>query len=387
MAPSLSLCVMTPGPPERVRALLECCRGHVDEVVLLVDAAGDRETLDACADLADRRYVVDCSEVVIALGWMLHRCRGDWILRLDDDEVPSAGLLAALPALVRERFATNIALRRRWLYPDRRTFVTTRPWLPDFQVRLVRNVPGIWTFPGPRGHGALEVLGERHFSAEAIYHADPLLRDVAVRRAKRARLAALQPELNADGVPANDVYVPEDHAVLLAQVPAQDAALIEHVLRARPAPATAARSARGPAPERVSSADLARLTRSRAVLPGAYAARLRIDEPLGTLVAGRPRHVEVVAENLGTEWWMPGDRAPWIRLGCRWLDPATGAPTAPEDRALFTETVLPGRTTRVMFRLVAPAEPGRHTLEIDVVHENERWFDCAARAQVEVVRS
>ncbi|MDP2709617.1 MAG: hypothetical protein Q8O56_00240 [Solirubrobacteraceae bacterium] len=394
MAQALSLCVMSPGPPERTRALLRLCRDAVDEIVLVVDAAGDHATIEACADVVDQCHLVDCSSIITALGWMLHRCRGDWILRLDDDEVPSADLLAALPALIAERFPTNIALRRRWLYPDAGTYVATRPWLPDHQVRLIRNVPGIWSFPD-HGHGALEVLGERQFRPEAIYHADALLRDVATRRAKRARMGALQPDLMAGDLPVNDLYVPEEHDVELAPVPADDAALIARVLRpvASPPGANALQRARArvparsrhPVPAVVAGDDLARLTRSRAVLAGAYAARLRIDEPLGRLVAGRVRELEVVVENLGDEWWTPGDQPPWIRLGWRWLDPATGAVSAPEDRALFTETVLPGRATRVIARLVAPAAPGRHVLELDVVHEHVRWFGCAARTELEVL--
>lgn len=383
MAPTLSLCVMTPGPPARVRALLEICRDAVDEIVLVVDASGDRATLDACADVADEIHLVDCSSIIVALGWMLHRCRGDWILRLDDDEAPSADLLAALPGLVAERFPTNIVLRRRWLYPDPSTYVVTPPWRPDHQVRLIRNVPGIWSFPG-HGHGALEVLGERRLAPEAIYHADALLRDVAPRRAKRTRMAALQPGLRAEGIPVNDLYVPEDYDVELAAVPARDAALLSRLLRPGP-PGPAPHEPRRLAPAVVAHADVARLTRSRDVLPGAYAARVRIDGPLGRLVAGRTQRVEVVVENLGDEWWTPGDQPPWIRLGWRWLDAATGAASGPEDRAVFSETVAPGRATRVMAAITAPAAAGRHALEVDVVHEHVRWFGCAARADVDVV--
>jgi len=384
MAPTLSLCLMTPGPPERVRALLECCRGVVDEVVLVVDDSGDLDTLDACADLADRRFLVASSSIVSTLGWMLHQCRGDWILRLDDDEIPSAALLEALPGLIADRFPTNIAFHRRWLYPGGGSHIVTRPWRPDFQVRLVRNVPGIWTFPG-LGHGALDVQGERRFRAEALYHADCILRPVQARRAKRARFAALQPDLNADGVPANEVYVPEDHDVETAEVPAADAAFIERVLGGCPAPSRL--TALDPAPPRaVAYTEIERLISSRGVTAQAYAGHVALEDPPTTLAAGCGHHLEVVARNDGSEWWSPRDRPPRIRLGCQWLDPHSGRPAAPEDRALFTETVRPGQSTRVWALLVAPERPGRYVLEIDLVHEEVRWFGFPARAHVIVER-
>lgn len=382
MAPTVSLCMMTPGPPERVRALLELCRDAVDEIVLVVDASSDLGTLDACAELADRRFTVDCSSVVVALGWMLLECRGDWVLRLDDDEVPSAELLAGLPELVADRFPTNIAVKRRWLYRDRRSYIVTSPWEPDYQVRLLRNVPGIWSFPGVI-HSGLEVLGERRLAAASIYHADLLLETAERRRAKRDRFVRERPGLTTDGFPVNDVYVPEDQDVRTAPVPEREAALVERVLAALPQPPGA--RGRGPAPRHVERSELERPAAVRAVLPGAYRAALRFARALPTLVVGETRHFELLAENRGEEWWPAGDLPPRIRLGSRWLDPDSGAPTAAEDRVLFTETVRPGQTTRVMFRAVAPAQPGRHVLEVDLVHEDVRWFGCATRVEVDVV--
>jgi hypothetical protein len=383
MPPSISLCVMTPGPPERVRALLEACREQVDEIVLVADASGDPATLDACADLADARFSVDCSSVVVALGWILLQCRGDWVLRLDDDEVPGPRLLEELRAIAADRFPTNVAIRRHWLYPDRDRYLVTPPWRPDFQVRFVRNVPGIWSFPGVM-HGALEVLGERRLAAEPLYHADLLLSDVDQRRAKRDRFAGQRPDLAADGFPVNDMYVPEDHPVETAAVPEPDRALVERVLDgSEPPPGPAAA---GPPPRHVERAELERPTAARTVLTGAYRAAIRLAPGEPPFAPGEVRQLEVVAENHGDEWWPRGDVPPHIRLGSRWVTLDGEAPAGPEARAVFTEWVRPGQATRVMLRVVAPSRPGHYALEVDVVHEHVRWFGCAARIELDVVR-
>src|SRR4051812_37124865 len=100
MTPTLSFAITTRGPADRVRALLELVRPHVDETVLAVDGAGDPEVLETCADLADQRLRFELRDSPARLvGWIQHQCTADWILRLDDDEIPSPALLAALPDL------------------------------------------------------------------------------------------------------------------------------------------------------------------------------------------------------------------------------------------------------------------------------------------------
>ena len=180
------------------------------------------------------------------------------------------------------------------------------------------------------------------------------------------------------------MYVPEDHAVDTAPVPEPDRALIERVLDGSEAPAGL--RAIGPPPRHAGRDELERPTAARSVLPGAYDAAIQLEPDQPALAAGEVRQLEVVAENRGDEWWPRGDVPPYIRLGARWLDGGSGAAAAPEARAVFTETVRPGQATRVMLRVVAPPDPGRYTLEVDLVHEHVRWFGCPARLELDVVR-
>lgn len=147
--PAVSFCITTDGPADRVRVLLELVRPHVDEIVLAADRDGGQETLEVCADLADRRLTFELERSPVWLaGWILHQCSGEWILRLDDDEVPSAALLEALPEIV----SGNV-------------------------------------------HESGEWLGEVRMSELAIYHLVLLLRTREEREAKRddyERRAALQ---------------------------------------------------------------------------------------------------------------------------------------------------------------------------------------------------
>jgi hypothetical protein len=99
--------------------------------------------------------------------------------------------------------------------------------------------------------------------------------------------------------------------------------------------------------------------------------------------AGQTREIHVRATNLGSETWPGGlTRHPLIRVAYRWLAPG-GTVVVPEGRrAPFPAALRPGRSCVLPVLVTAPNEPGRHVLEIDVVHEGVRWFGCATREEI-----
>lgn len=379
---SVTVCLMARKPAARVSAVLSSLRDVADEIVVAVDHTGDEGLPATCEELADRWFLVEPGPLNRWIGWLHSVCSGDWILRLEDDEVPSRALIETLPELLREGRLTHYALPRRWLYPGPGAYIVSPPWTPDYQIRLVRNVPGLWRFPGVL-HEPIAVLGERRALDLPVYHADCLLASPDERRAKRRRYESLRPHETAAGFPVNGMYTPEDYpAIETTEVPPEDAELIAAAgseasgvepARARRPPAAGAM----PPVLRLDESD--RYSSARRVPESAYRARLALVRPLGPLAPGSTSEHEVEIENLGDERW-PAEHAgpPLIRLASRWLPGEEGARTA------FTETVEPGRATRALLRLTAPAVAGRHLLEIDVVHEHVRWFGTGTRQLVEV---
>jgi hypothetical protein len=380
-ASTLSLCMMARKSAGRVIAVLTLLRPLVGEIVLAVDRTGDPETLEASAALADRRFVVEPAPLNQRLAWLLGNCRGDWILWLEDDEVPGRAFLDGLGPLLEERFPTQVAFSRRWLFPDGRSYISSLPWGQDYQVRLVRNVPGIWRFPGLL-HQPIEVVGERRLVDLPLYHCDLVLATLDERRAKRDRYDFVRPGLLTDGFPVNQYYTPEDcPGVETLPVSLEDAALIEQVARARPRAATG--SARSPVEPGPTPAEAGRLNGSRQLSPGAYRARVELVRAPARLTPGEVTHHEVVIENLGDEWWPCGEpAAPPLRLGYRWLDAEDPESVVLEGRTAFPETVPPGGTTRMFAGIEAPGVEGTLLLELDVVHEHVRWFGCGVRTPV-----
>ena len=381
--PTLSFCITTRGPADRARALLELVRPRVDEIVLAVDRKGGEETLEACADLADRRIVYELERSPVWLvGWILHQCRGDWILRLDDDEVPSAELLDALPELIADRYPTVIQLDRRWLFetPDR--YITTFPWSLEHQPRLLRNVPSLWRFEG-RVHMSGRWLGEVRTSDLAMYHLLLLTSSIDDRRAKREWYESLVPGLAVEEFPIEDMYLPEElEGIETAPVPEADRPLVDSMLSPKPVSA----SAESGAPVEESTLEQIRLYNTdRPVSDGAYSARIEFIAPRAEMPPGVLRHFEVRVENLGDELWRPADGTPpEIHLAWRWRDLRSDQRLREEGRYPFPETLRPGQRARFPILVRTPSVPGRYALELDVVHEHVRWFGCTVETPVTI---
>ena len=94
----LSVAILAFNSVEYIEPLFHAVKLFADEVVVGVDASSSDTTEEICARYADKLFRLEpigTSERAIA--WLNEQCTGDWILRLDDDELPSTGLVRVLP--------------------------------------------------------------------------------------------------------------------------------------------------------------------------------------------------------------------------------------------------------------------------------------------------
>ena len=374
--------MITADSPERVAAVLEPVRAIADEIVLAVDARVDAGSVTRLSALADRVLRIEFVLVERHLAWLHAQCGGDWILKLDGDEVPSAAFVRRLPELLASRAIVQYWVARAWLHPDPSRVLDELPWSVDFNNRLVRNLGSLW-FQGVQ-HAHAAPAHPAAYVEEPVYHLELLTETEDARRAKAVRYEVARPHLVAHGGGrVNEAfYLPElRRGIRTRAVPDED----RDVLRRALEPAD-----RGDAPtaaDEVPVVPLDALDRhwiGRAFPATAYAARIEPYADVGRLAPERADTVLVRVHNLGTETF-PGLPLPDppIRLSYRWLR-ADGTVLVGEGERTFLPADLGPDRSAVVPVTVRTPEPGAYVLEIDLVHEDVRWFDCPLRVEVDV---
>ena len=372
---TLSVAVMTAGPAERVTAILELLRPLAQEIIVAADDRARAEVVDGMATVADRVIVYPFLEPVDRpLPWLFQECRCDWMLTLDDDEVPSIELLDVLPDLLDDDRIVHYSLARRWLYPDARTYLADPPWQPDYQLRLFRTDPRLIRF-SDQLHTPIVPRGPGRFVQEPIWHLDTMLRTREERRAKADRYEAMRPGMRAAGRALNYAfYVPEARAdARLAPVPTAERTLLE-LLLASDRPLGARR------------AEIAHATRAEidAHWPehrSSQSGELRVLAAAASFAAGEQRALDVLVRNTSSQTWQWGRASlPTVRCAAWW---------AGEDRTRATWTplpspVAPGESLVVPVHVHAPETPGTYRLCFDLVHEDIRWLGLEASCTVDV---
>ncbi len=370
---ALSVAVMTAGPGPRVTATLEVLRPLADEIIVAVDDRAPAEVFADVAAIADRvisypfRHPVDRP-----LPWLFRACRSEWMLTLDDDEVPSVALLEALPGLLDDDRIVHYSLPRRWVYPDTRTFLDDEPWQPDYQPRLFRTDARLIRFSDDL-HRPIVPRGPGRFAREPIWHLDAVLRTQEERRAKADHYEAMRPGMRAAGRALNYAfYVPEARPdARLSPLPAADRTLLELLLAAG-------------RPGALPRAETARVTREEidAFWPAhrsLQSGELHVLVEPRPFAAGEERAVDVLVRNTSMQTWQWGRTAlATIRCASWWDD---------DDRtsAIWTplpSPLAPGEAMVAPVHVRAPSAPGPHRLHIDLVHEDVGWLEVDPECRV-----
>jgi hypothetical protein len=382
---SLSVCLMTTDPPSRIAAILEPLRPYAEEIVIATDARIDNGVLADYSLLADRLFRVDFRSQERHLDWLNAQCHEEWILRLDGDELVSPAFTRRLPKMLESRTVREFWIARRWLFGDAEHYLAEQPWSVDFVSRLVRN-DGTPRSPDLEQGDAAPAV-PREYVRDPLYRFALLLQDVRQRRDEAIRREVAQPgRLAANGARLNEsFYLPElQSSPRLGEVSEEDRASIVNVLKGSPANnASTTPIQRTPV---VSLAEMDRMWAGRTVREDAYRAKIDAYEPAASFAPAESRTVFFDVTNEGTEHWPASlEQAPLIRLGCRWLNTDGTLHTEAGPRSPFPRPVGPGERILTPVTAQAPARAGDYLLEVDVVHEDVRWFDCCARIPARVL--
>jgi hypothetical protein len=376
---SLSVCALTRGGSARLAVVLELLRPLAAEVVVALDdrAEGEAGRLGAVADEVVLFPHRDPGDSLIP--WLHAQCRSDWILNLDDDEVPSLRLLEHLPELIAAD-VTHWWLPRRWLVGAGDVYLDEPPWVPDYQLRLYRNEPTLRF--SDEFHRPVVVSGPSGFAGDPIWHLDCVLNPFERRRDKALAYERARRGMRVAGLAHNSgFYLPElRRGTRTAAVAEADLLVIRRVL----SEAAPARGERAGCTRRASREEIERLWPGEPFDPGMWTGAVTRLEPLERLFAGAEHTVSVLVENRSSCTWRYGsDASPLIQVGTRWLDARNAV--EPGIHTPLPRDLRPGQALVVPVHVRAPLQPGRYRLVIDLVHEHVRWFESPIEWTVEVV--
>lgn len=156
----------------------------------LVIGADGQAAADLCEPYADRLLVQRSQGYLESvINQAVECCQGEYVLRIDDDELPSMGMVEWLQS---GAFVTWDAwlFARMNLWGDGRVFVANDPLWPDMQMRLARReLSGGWCGIHSRCPAAERAV----FSRQVIVHYKFLVRSMAEREQMAARYDALRP--------------------------------------------------------------------------------------------------------------------------------------------------------------------------------------------------
>ena len=366
---SLSLGILAHNCAAYIEQLLRAGREFADEIVVGVDSSSTDSTEEICRAYADKLFRLEpIGTSERALAWLNDQCRGDWILRLDHDELPSGGLVAALPRLMADRDYTHYWLPRRWVIgSDGSRWIAEPPWWPDWQLRFFRNIRSLVSFPGHL-HSDYSVLGAGgRFCEGSIYHFDLVYHSEERRRAKIAQYERISP-----GNSMAHYYFPVETVVTLP-LSAHDPPW-----RGRPAAAGRARHA-APGPVGVKYVSLAQMRQAErkgcSYPPDLFRATLESMHCPAEMRAGLSCPAELRLRNEShLEWPGPGLGAPEIRVAYHWLRSTGEVQVFDGLRTPLPLTVRPGEAIGLIAEVLAPWRPGQYTLRWDLVIEHVSWF-------------
>jgi predicted O-methyltransferase YrrM len=372
MAPTtrLSLGILAHNSAQLIERLLRAGKAFADEIVIGVDSSSTDSTEDICRRYADKLFRLEpigTSEP--ALAWLNDQCSGDWILRLDHDELPSTGLVDALPRLMRDRDYTHYWLPRRWVIgDDRARWISEHPWWPDWQVRFFRNIRSLVSFPGHL-HSDYVIQGAGGYFCEgSIYHYALVDYTEQQRRRKVEQYECISP-----GNSRAYYYFPDEKAVATRLIPTDDPPWCGVSDAADPAIRDGVDST--PVIE-VSRAEMRRAERKESeYTPELFRATIDCVECPSVMTAGQLCPVELRLRNDSPrEWTSPGLGVPEILLSYHWLHSTGELHESLGIRTRLPLTVRPRDAIKVIAQVLAPWQSGRYLLQWDPLIENVTWF-------------
>ena len=335
--------VRTRNSADRIGRLLERLSALVDDVVVLLDSRSSDGTSRIAKEFGVVHPVEFDGHFIEVMRAVVRCCSGDWVLIVDDDEwLGSSWSRDTVRELIADRYPSLYWFPRRWVIPPGDRYLSTAPWYPDWQPRLMRNLPTLYRPPRVL-HEPGAIAGEaRFFPALPIEHNKLLLADRASRERTVEGYLSLHPQDDCARTYLYETYYHES-APLAKCYPRIDRSGI-------------------PTFDAPHAADVR-------ILDAPATMRAGESYPVYCSIANRSNRTMTAqseflwyADTFITEHWSRVD--------------ATGATTYSFGRVRhkLPRTIEPGCETGALLEVRSPADAGDYQLQIDLFEENVAWF-------------
>lgn len=276
------------------------------------------------------------------LAAMARACESDWVFIIEyDEQLSPEWHQDSWRQILTTTELTHFWCPRRWVVPGGQ-YITSAPWWPDYQLRLVRNGVAGTTFP-TRLHDTISIPGPGgHFQHLAIYHHVLWLWSRTTREERVRYYEQLRP-----GGGLGHYYLYEDYGPPQAKIP------------------------------EAISWDAKREVARMEALPPEAVARVSLD------VGAVPREVglsemfwiDVTVRNATNIPLATSPPFP-VHLAYHWIHESTRQMVVFDgQRSELVPGVQANASTRCWMRVVAPSLPGKYILQPTIVQEVVWWFE------------
>jgi hypothetical protein len=340
----LSAAIATFNGADRLPRLLGQLTTLADEVLVLVDERTTDDSMAIACSFTENVIAFEHDRLFSNMYRVgLANVTGDWVLHMADDETLSPEWTrAAVNELMAAKDVSHYLTPIRWLIPPGDRYLRNGPWHPFFAPRLFRNTGSI-AYVGGRLHDNFHFLGERGALANMfIYHWDLAIRSRAQREAKVEFYREVDNEY-----PCAEYYLYEDWYHESEPLPA-DRPTVRRAQKRTLIPSTSPFCVDVriiEAPERMAAGEL-------------YAATIEVTNRSSRILR---------ATSVGA-WESP------LYVANHWLAANGEVEELGARQAPLPGTVPRLGSARFLLALRAPAEPGKHALQFDLVEQNVAWF-------------
>lgn len=277
---------------------------------------------------------------------MMRRCKGEWVVRFDDDETPSPGWTRdRVRMLAGAHGLTHYHFPRRWIVPPGDRYCCQPPYWPNWATRMMRRRRERIVRHG-MVHSRLSIEGMGRFVADLyIDHWNFVVYD---RDARERKVAEYERAAKGAGLPEWYLYEDYDCQTECLSSP---------------------RPMRGPAGTFGSSAP--------------YCADVRVLDIPSRIVAARAYIADIEVVNRSErviravlpDWESQPNRfaSHWVAFDGseRWFE---------SDRTMVSTPIAAGVSDRALIRIDAPPRPGKYWLQADIVEEFVAWYSTSPGA-------